>query len=269
VTIVAVTGDASTTTSVTLAAGWPAHHSVVIIELDPSGGSLAAWLDTPAHPSLASLVANVGSGIGRDATEVLALLSTMTHHSASGVRFIANAVRARSAHRSVEEAALALLPTLADSSTVVIADTGAHRAGHAPSPALRAADVIVIVHRQACASAAAATVRIDRLVELIEELAHLDAILVLAVIGNTPFNPAEIGSFVDQSVPETVFMTVAVADDPLAAATIAGRAGVSAKRLRRLPLPRDAVRLAGDLADLIDVRLFAQANEHLADDPTT
>jgi hypothetical protein len=37
----------------------------------------------------------------------------------------------------------------------------------------------------------------------------------------------------------------------LAAATLAGRSGVSAKRLRRFPLMRDAARLAGDLADLL------------------
>ena len=58
--------------------------------------------------------------------------------------------------------------------------------GQPPSPALRAAYSIVVVHRQATASAAAATVRIYRLVEAVEELAHLDATFVI----NTtfPFN---------------------------------------------------------------------------------
>jgi len=48
-----------------------------------------------------------------------------------------------------------------------------------------------------------------------------------------------------------VCRTVAIADDPLAAATIAGRAGVSARRLRRLPLMRDATRLAHDLVGIV------------------
>ena len=84
----------------------------------------------------------------------------------------------------------------------------------------------------------------------VEELAHLDATFVLAVIGTSPFDPAEIGAFLDEAVPDTVQHTVSLADDPLTAATLAGRAGVSAKRLRRLPLMRDAARVATQLADI-------------------
>jgi len=247
VTIIAVTGDAATTSAVALAAGWPTREEVTVLEADPSGGSLAGWLDTPIQPALATIIANVGGGTGRS---VLDTFATMTHRSGSGVRFVANAVRAGAAHRAVEEAAIAVLPALAAGGTTIIADTGTHRAGQTPSPALRVADVVVIVHHQASASPAAATVRIERLVEMVEELAHLDAVIVLAVVGDTPFDPAEIGTFVDQAVPDTVRMTMSLADDPLAAAAIAGRTGVSAKRLRRLPLMRDASRLAGVLDDL-------------------
>jgi len=249
VTIIAVTGDAATTSAVALAVGWPTGDEVTVLEADPSGGSLAGWLDTPIQPALATIVANVGASTGRS---VLDTFTTMTHRSESGVRFVANAVRARAAHRAVEEAAIAVLPALAAAGTTIIADTGTHRAGQPPSPALRVADVVVIVHHQASASPAAATVRIERLVEMVEELAHLAAVIVLAVVGDTPFDPDEIGAFVDESVPDTVRMTVALADDPLAAAAIAGRTGVSAKRLRRLPLMRDASRLAGVLDDLAD-----------------
>ena len=250
-TIVAVTGDAATTSAIAIAAGWPTSDQPTVLEADPTGGSLAGWLDTPVQPSLATIVANVGDGTARS---VLDTFAAMTHRSESGVRFVANAVRARAAHRGIEEAAATVLPALAAGSATVIADTGAHRAGHPPSPALRVADVIVIVHHQASASPAAATVRIERLVEMVEELAHLDADIVLAVIGNTPFDPAEIGTFVDESVPDTVASTVSIAEDPLAAAAIAGRTGVSAKRLRRLPLMRDATRLASLLDDLLDER---------------
>ncbi len=250
-TIIAVTGDAATTSAVALAVGWPTNEEPTLLEADPSGGSLAGWLDTPIQPSLATIVANVGVGTGRS---VLDTFATMTHRSESGVRFVANAVRARPAHRAVEEAAVTVLPAIAAGVATVIADTGAHRAGRPPSPALQVADVVVIVHHQASASPAASTVRIERLVEMVEELAYLDGEIVLAVIGNSPFDPAEIGTFVDESVPDTVAMTVAIADDPLAAATIAGRAGVSAKRLRRLPLMRDASRLAGALDELLAAR---------------
>ncbi len=250
-TVIAVTGDAATTIAIALAVGWPTSEEPTVLEVDPSGGSLAGWLDTPIQPSLATIVANVGVGTG---PAVLDTFASMTHRSESGVRFVANAVRARAAHRAVEEAALTVLPAIAASVATVIADTGAHGAGRPPSPALRVADVVVIVHHQASASPAAATVRIERLVEMVEELAHLDAEIVLAVIGNSPFDPAEIGTFVGESVPDTVAMTVAIADDPLAAAAIAGRTGVSAKRLRRLPLMRDASSLAGAVDDLLDAR---------------
>ncbi len=259
-TIVAVAGDAATTSSVALAVGWPAGDGAIVIEADPGGGSLAGWLDTPAHPSLGTIVANAGRGN----QSVLETLDVMTHRSDTGVRFVANAVRARAAHRAVEEAAATVLPAIAAAANTVIADVGAHRAGHHPSPALLAADVVVIVHRQATASAAAATVRIERLVETVEDLALLDAVVVLAVIGHAPFDPVEIGSFVDQSVPDTIRTTAALADDPLAAATIAGRSGVSAKRLRRLPLMRDASRLARDLFELVDVEGQQRSNTRAA-----
>jgi MinD-like ATPase involved in chromosome partitioning or flagellar assembly len=253
VTIVAIAGDATTTTALAIAAGWPTDRGddVVVFEADPHGGSLAGWLDTPAQPSLATIVANAGNDTGRDHRPVLDTVDAMTRRSDSGVRFIPNAVRARAAHRAIEEAALVVMPALARSSTVVLADVGRLRAGSTPSPTVRSADVVLIVHRQAVASAAAATVRIERLVESIEELAHLDATFVLAVIGQSPFDSTEIGQFVGQAVPDTLRHTVSLSDDPLAAATLAGRSGVSARRLRRLPLMRDAARLAGDLADLL------------------
>ena len=249
-TIVAVVGDATTTTTVAIAAGWPTGRDVLVLEADPGGGSLAGWLDVPAQPSLATIVANAGTDAGRDHRAVLETVDAMARRSDSGVRFVATAVRARAAHRAVEEAAVVVIPALAASPTTVLADVGTHRCGQPPSPALRSADAVVVVHRQATASAAAATVRIDRLVETIEELAHLDATFVLAVIGTSPFDPAEIGAFLDEAVPDTVQHTVSLADDPLTAATLAGRAGVSAKRLRRLPLMRDAARVAAQLADI-------------------
>ncbi len=65
VTVIAVVGDATTTTAVAIAVGWPAADEVIVLEADPSGGSLAAWLDTPSQPSLATIVANVGPDAGQ------------------------------------------------------------------------------------------------------------------------------------------------------------------------------------------------------------
>ena len=253
-TAIAVVGDATTTTTVALAVGWPDGDEVIVLEADPGGGSLAGWLDTPSQPSLATIIANVGADAERDHRATFATFDAMTQRSRAGVRFVANAVRSRAAHRAVDEAAVAVLPALAAADQTVLVDIGAHRVGLGPSTALGVADAVVVVHRQTTASAAAATVRVERLVESIEELAHLDADIVLAVIGSAPFEPGEIGAFVDDSVPGAVRTVAAVADDPLAAATVAGRTGVSAKRLRRLPLMRDTSHLATVLSVLVDGR---------------
>ncbi len=241
-TIIAVVGDATTTTAVALSVGWPVDGAVVL-EADRAGGSLSGWLDTPTQPTLATIVATVGSSTGQ--RDVMDTVDAMTHRSASGVRFISNAVRARAANRAVEEASLAVLPAIGASSWTVIADAGEHFAGRPVSPVARSADAVVITHRQAAASAAAASVRIERLIETVEEFAQFPAALVLAVIGTSPFDTDEVGEFVARSVPDAIECTVVIADDPLAAVTIAGRSGVSAKRLRRLPLMTTAAAAAG------------------------
>ncbi len=247
-TIVAVVGDAATTTAVALSIGWPVDDTVVL-EADRAGGSLAGWLDTPTQPTLATIVATAGSS--GDQRGVMRTVDAMAHRSASGVRFVSSPVRARAANRAVEEAALAVFPAIAASTWTVIADAGQHRGGEAVSPVARCADVVVIAHHQAAASAAAASVRIERLIETVEEFAHLPASLVLAVIGSRPFDTDEIGEFVAGSVPDAIDGTVVLADDQLAAFTIAGRSGVSAKRLRRLPLMTTAAAAADALHGLL------------------
>ena len=130
-TIIAIAGDATTTTAVAIAAGWPTDRGddVVVLEADPYGGSLAGWLDTPAQPSLATIVANAGIDAGQSHRTVLDTVDAMTRRSDSGVRFIPNAVRVRAAHRAVEEAAVVVVPALAGAPTVVLADVGRLRAG--------------------------------------------------------------------------------------------------------------------------------------------
>ncbi len=61
-------------------------------------------------------------------------------------------------------------------------------------------------------------------------------------MGDAPFGHAEIDRFVADAGGRTP--VVPVPNDPLAAAVLAGRTGVSARRLARLPL----MRAAGDLA---------------------
>lgn len=235
-TLVAVLGDATTTTSVALAAVWPLDDDVIVLEADPSGGSLAGWLDVTASPTLATIVATGGDG----PDGVMATIRSMTRSSESSIRFIAAPVRALAAHRAIDEAVRVVVPAIAaDPTMVALADLG--RPDPAGPPAIvRCASMVVIVHRQDPRSVGAETVRLERFVELIEQLAASGASPVAAIIGNDPFDPAEIAQFLDESVPTALAQSVTLADDPLAAAVLAGRTGVSASRLRRLPLMRTA-----------------------------
>ena len=232
-TVLAVTGDATTTTCVALAAAWPVDDDdVVVLEADPSGGSLAAWLDTPATPTLGTIVASAGTS-----ARLADTVSSMTHHSAAGIRFIAAPVRGIPARRAIDEAVTAVVPTLASSPTIVLADVGS---ATPVGPIVRWASTVVVVHRQTGRSAAAESVRLERLLERIEQVAVHDADLVVAVIGADPFEPNEIESLVESNVASRVAAHVVLADDPLSAAVVCGRTGVSAKRLQRLPLMRSA-----------------------------
>ena len=250
-TIFAVVGDCTTTTCVALASGWPILDDVVILEADPSGGSLAGWLDTPASPSLATIVATSGTD---DHGPLIDTVRTMTHHSAAGVRFIALPVRSVPAHRALAEAD-AVVTALARSDQIVIADGGTLRTIDPVPTALLEASTVVIVHRQASASAAAGVVRIERLVEVVEYLGTIGRPIVMAIIGNSPFNPSDVAQFVDDAFPGVVTEWVPIADDPLSAAAIAGHAGISAKRMRRLPLMQSAAAAGARLRLLIPLAL--------------
>src|SRR4051794_32733915 len=81
VSLVAVVGECSTTTAVALAATWPAGERVIVAELDPAGGSLAAWLDVPRAPNLSELVASADAGAG-------AAVEGPCPHPASGPRVL-------------------------------------------------------------------------------------------------------------------------------------------------------------------------------------
>ncbi len=263
--IVALIGDGTTTTSLAVASGWPDTEPPLVMEADPSGGSLAAWLDTPALPSLATVVtqftrpddAEAAAQTGRR-TDVLAALEPSVHRPSAGVAFVAAPTRSIAASRAVEEAATVVFPALAatDEFTAIV-DTGRH-GGHLPlPPVLRHSDVIVACHRQSAASARAGAVRLERFAEQIVHWSTGGRALIPMVIGDEPFDPDEIGRFlVARSDGAPIHALHVLADDPLAAAVLAGREGVSARRLQRLPLMRSAADLARRVCDTVHEQRF-------------
>jgi hypothetical protein len=244
VTLLAVVGDCTTTTCLALAATWPTDivnpaadpPDVIVLEADPSGGSLTSWLDTPNSPTLATLVANTSSEAGRTVSTI-STIESMVLTSDSGVRLIAAPTRSVPARRAIEEAGAAIIPALAATHSVVaLTDLGRSRLGES-RPILNHSAVVVVTHRQTRTSTAAEAVRLERLIETVE---HVGAPIVLGLIGSDPFDPTEIIEFVSTSVPGAVTDSFVLAEDALAAAVLAGRTGVSARRLARLPLMRSA-----------------------------
>ena len=239
-TIVAVAGDACTTTAVAIASAWPASQDVLVVEADPTGGDLAAWFDMPVTPSLSTVVTRVLDGTWSE-------VDRHTRRAASGLRVIPAPARAGEAQQAVGEAARSLVPTLASvREPVVIVDTGRLQPAPAMHPFVGSAAVTVVVHRQAQQSARAAAVRLQRLADQLDAFAGVASNVVLAVVGGTPFGLDEIRSFVADSVGSTPLVGLPI--DELTASVYAGRTGVSPRRLARLPLTRAARALAATTA---------------------
>ena len=178
----------------------------------------------------------------------------MVRRSASGVRFIPAPFRTREARGAISEAESSLFPLLADvDHTIALLDVGRIDVLRLPV-AIRHADLVVILHRQDASSAAAATVRLEQLAETVEADRETGATVGLALVGADPFSLGEIADFAAPNGP-----AFQLAQDPLSAAVLAGRTGVSTRRLSRLPLMRSAARVASELDHFVDAHHDADA----------
>lgn len=228
--LVAVVGDGCSTTAVGMAAAWPLDDPCMIAEFDPAGGCLAAWLDVPRAPGLAEVAASSTPGSW-------ATISSMVQRTASGLDVLVAPTRSVEAAAVVLAASNTVLPVLSALDwPVVIADGGRLRGGI--SAMVSQAGTVVVAHRQHSGSAAAAALGFERLAELTSQLAVRSIPTVIALIGSRPYTTEDVSEFVRA---DTV---VPLAEDPWAAAVLAGRAG-SAARLRRSPLMRSLADLAG------------------------
>ena len=145
-TIVAVAGDVCTTTAVALTSAWPSERDVILVEADPSGGDLAAWLDMPVAPSLSTIVTRALDGAWPD-------IERHVRTAAAGIRVVPAPDRAGEAARAIGESARFVVTTFATrTSPVVIADTGRLHPAPAAHSFVAAAQVTVLVHRQSVQS---------------------------------------------------------------------------------------------------------------------
>jgi hypothetical protein len=230
VSLVAVVGDCASTIAVGLAATWPSGERTFVLEFDPTGGSVSAWLDVPRQPGLSHLAASAAAHTWNAIEETI-------QHSRAGVDVLVAPTRAVEASAAIAAAAPTVLPVLsAIDETIAIADGG--RLHGVASALIAQAGMVVLVHRQHHGSAAAAAVGFERVADACDSLTRRSVPYVLALLGDRPYRADEVAEFVGAP------MVVDVAVDPWAAAVFSGRAG-SPARLKRSPLWKSLCELSG------------------------
>lgn len=129
-----------------------------------------------------------------------------------------------------------------------------------------ALDLLVVVLAQRSASEGAAAAHIGRMSGIVDQLRSLGGAVpqvAVLVIGDRPFDPFEVGDHIrsrlgvvshervgDEAANEPVSGVFVFPSDPLAAAVLAGRAGMSARRWSKTRLGRAAAFAARELAEL-------------------
>jgi hypothetical protein len=235
-TLLAVCGDASTTTAFALASMWPTPD-VVLVEADPSGGDLAAWLDIAEQPGVATAVTMAPTGSWP------VIEAQIQRHGALSV--LAMPVRAGEAAVAAREAGVRLLPTLsALAGLTAIADCGFCHPSQF-SPGVTQAALVVVTIRQPSTSPRAAAAHLDRVGELVDALNARALPVVAVVIGEEPYRATEISDFLGG--PAGRVPVLVIADDPVAAAAVAGRERVG-RGFTRSRLAKTAGTAASELA---------------------
>jgi hypothetical protein len=255
-TTIAFLGDATTTTALATVACWADDVPALLVEADRSGGSLAAWFDEPVDPSLSSIVATSSVVVDLQTSPSAlswAALDPMVRTSTAGLEHIPLPARSREAGQAVARAEMALFPALAEQrERPVVLDVGRFIPSSGVPRAAERAGAVVVCHRQGGSSPRAAAARLYRLDEMVETVVPMDVPILVALIGDDPYTAADVEEFLRR--PESPIDATArslevlgLPEDPLCASVLAGRAGVSTRRLWRLPLMRCTERLAARL----------------------
>ena len=215
-----------TTLALALAATWPSSRRVLLAELDPAGGTLAAASGWPPEPGLVSLAA-----AARRASDP-ELVWEHCHELTDGTAVLAGPAspdQARSALGMLTE----LLPRLGELVADVVVDCG-RLAGTSPSPVLSGADQVVLAARPRLAD-------LHALASFLETNPILRQDPRLVLVGDGPYS--------DQEVADALGVEVAARlpwDPDAAALLVSVRA--SARELRVAPLVRAARTLADQLS---------------------
>lgn len=226
---------ASTTTSLLLAAMLPRHYPAFMGECDPSGGDVAAWAQLPVEPGWSTAV----SGTDRNWSAIV----DHTQELPSGLRVMAAPGRPSQARTAVIEAASgfsALMSTMADA--VMVADCGRVELD-APVWA-RAAQLTLLLLRQATVSAQATVGRVDRTIEALEVLRTSCRQVGVVLIGGSPYPAPEVSTVLG------VELFGVLPEDAVGAGLVCGGWTIG-KRVARSPLAKAAAPLGEHVVEAV------------------
>jgi hypothetical protein len=217
-----------TTSMLALAATWPDHQQLLLVEADPDGGSLAARTGLPSEPGLTTLAT-----IGRRSLPA-GELDRHTQPLPGGLPVLVGPADADHAHRALHLVAERLATELHQQpDRDVVIDCGRLRTGSPAAPLAAGAELLVLVARP----------RLDELQHLRTALPRLTAAghrPVLLLVGERPYPPPEVAAVLGVPV------LPSLPHDPAAADLLTGRRA-RAGRLDRTPLLRAARAVADQL----------------------
>lgn len=222
-------------TAVLLAAAWPADTPRAVLEADVDGGVLGARYGLGVDPGAAALVAAARHEV--DDPELLVDTAARRVDARAwvvpGPESAFAALRLWSADRAAEQVAAALA---ADHSRVWLVDAG-RVSSRSPTAALVARSDLMLVFTRA------EPADLVQVPERVAELGGLARRVGVVVVGSPDYRDDELRRFCD------VAHLWRVAAEPQAVALT--QRGWADRRLRRSGVWRDAVGLAGDLADTL------------------
>lgn len=212
-----------TTAALALAVGWPADRQAVVVELDPAGGDVGAWLGLPAAPGLGTLAAAGRRGL--DWTRALDHCQRLT----GGAAVLVGPPGADQARHAVAMVAADLeqRPDMTGEPDLLV-DCGRLDPESPANGAISGADLVVLVSRPEVAA-------LGHLAGLVARLGS-SCVVQIAMVGRGPYPPGEVSAAIGAGV------LGILAHDPEGATLL--RDGGHGSRLRRSPLLRSAADLA-------------------------
>ena len=262
ISVGAVRSCGATTLALGLAATWPAHRRVLLIEADPAGGTLAAAAGFPAEPSLVSLAAAVRR------TDAVELAITHTHALPGGAPVLTAPATGEQSER-----VLALLTRFLDHLGEIDADVILDCGRLGPLAEATASEGMLRTNTERFLSADVAIIATRAQLPDLHALggfldqprlatARQDGRIHLVLVGSGPYGESEITEVLGTPV---IARLPCEPDTAIALATTS----TEARELRRTPLVRELRSLAVSLAPEPDAdEETVPSNDEPADPPS-